>query len=309
MKRALDNPEKFYWNVLLEEDDNTIPLSDTNIHLCVLLYLVTNLDLDDRIIETYINRYMFQLENEIYMHKKLLSESQKELYSQCERYPIIRDLIYKDEKEHLLKSVTKQDYLNYLSKYSDSCREFTLFAKFQIAQFSQMRSARFEHISEVINSFPNSDLFDVEHLKTLCVNINGVSICFTHDATAAQKDTILGLIRDSIFNNESKSYIINAPLSKLQIINLLKFNTDILNYIINNIEGIQLLNISDVKSLLSILNDLTGLSWDLPQNELELDNDMCSKDKYIIWTKENDDSDSIIERYYALQPILKLKEL
>jgi hypothetical protein len=309
IKRALENPEKFYWNTLSEEDDSTILLSDTCIYLCVLLYLVTTLDIDNKLIDKYIDVYRFQLDREILAHKKSINDSEEKLFRQCEKFPFIRDIIYKNEKEHLFKSVTKEDYLNYLNKYGDTCREFMLFAKFRIAQLGNLKDNRFEFISEIINSFPHSDLFDVEYLKTLCVNINGLSVCFTSDATDVQKDTVIALIREAIYNNESETYIIITPLSKLQIVNLLKFDVNILSSAINNIDDIQHLNISNAKLLLSILNQLTGLSWEFPNIGLVLNNDVLSSNKDIIWTEDCEDSDSVICRYYALQPILKLKEL
>lgn len=309
IKRSLENPEKFYWNTLSEEDDNTILLSDTCIHLCVLLYLVTKLGIDKKLIDKYIDVYRFQLDREVYAHKKSIDDSEEKLFIQCEKYPIIRDVIYKNEKEHLLKSVTKEDYLNYLSKYGDSCREFVLFANFRINQLSHLNDNRFEYITEVINSFPNSDLFDVEQLKTLCVSINGLSVCFTSDATDVQKDTIKVLISEAIYNNALKAYITRVPLSKLQIVNLFKFDANILQSVINDLNEIQYLNIIDAKYLLSILNKLTGLSWELPQKDFELANEVFSKNKYVIWSKGSEHSDSLIGRYFALQPILKLKEL
>lgn len=309
IKRSLENPEKFYWNTLSEEDDKTVLLSDTCIHLCVLLYLVTKLDIDNKIIDKYIDVYRFQLDREVYEHKKSINDSEEELFRQCEKFPIIRDVIYKNEKEHLLKSVTKEDYLNYLNKYGDTCREFMLFAKFRIAQLGNLKDNRFEFISEIINSFPNSDLFDVGNLKTLCTNINGLSVCFTSDATDVQKDTIIAIIRESIYNKESKAYITSAPLSKSQIVNLLNFDANILQSVINDLNEIQYLNINDAKYLLSILNKLTGLSWELPQKDFELANEVFSKNKYVIWSKVSEHSDSLIGRYFALQPILKLKEL
>lgn len=309
IKRSLENPEKFYWNTLSEEDDKTVLLSDTCIHLCVLLYLVTKLDIDNKIIDKYIDVYRFQLDREVYEHKKSINDSEEELFRQCEKFPIIRDVIYKNEKEHLLKSVTKEDYLNYLNKYGDTCREFMLFAKFRIAQLGNLKDNRFEFISEIINSFPNSDLFDVENLKTLCTNINGLSFCFTSDATDVQKDTIIAIIRESIYNKESKAYITSAPLSKSQIVNLLNFDVNTLKSVFNNIDDMQLLNINNVELLLSTLNKLTGLSWELPQKELVLDKDVFSKNRDIIWTNNDEYADSIIYRYYALQPILKLKEV
>jgi len=307
MKRTLDNPEKFYWNVLSEEDDDTIPLSNTCIYLCVLLYLVVNLDENSLIIDKYINKYKYQLEKEIFTNKKSISDPEKNIFRQCEKFPIIRNLIYKEEREILLLCNSEEDYKNYLNTYGNLCREFTLFAKFRIAQISKLKENRFKEISEVINSFPNSDLFDIEYLKSLCVNINGISIYFTNDAAEMQKEAIIEILRDSICNYESKTYITSAPFSKLQIIKLLGFNVDILCHVINNVDGVCLLNIKDTMLLLSNLGGLTGLSWELPHNELIFDNNIFSNFKDIIWTKDCSSSDSLIYRYYALQPLIKLK--
>lgn len=310
IRRALDNPEKFYWNVLLEEDDESkaIQYSDSCIFLSVLLFLVSNRDIDGQIIDNYLKRYKYPIEKELNTTKESENKNDKNLIQFCEKYPIIRDIIYSEEKKALSECFSVEDYINYINFFQNSCREFELYAKYQISLMDSREDLRFDAISEVINSYPNSDLFDIEYFKTLCANINGISICFNGETTEKQRDTVMQILYDSKFEGKLMEFTVSKPLTKLQILKLLQYDENTLQSIISEMNLVGYLRKSETNYLLTILNNITGLSWELPNIEMVNNNEVLSNHKNKIWIENYNESDSSIVTYYALQPIVKTKK-
>lgn len=304
---VVEYPEQFYGNVLKGLDE--VLCSDSCIYLSVLHFLVSTKNKQEDNCGQIINEYIYNHKNKILEDinavKKSSIENDKELIRLCERHPIIRDMIYNEEKEELKNCRDEKDYIDYLNKFEDSCREFTLSAKYEIARLTDQNDSISEIISEAINSYPNSDVLDIEGFKKLCVNINGISICFKCETTEVQKDTIVDIIRDASRGNVSSILITNTPLSKLQILNLLKYDAESLQAVVTDINELNYLNRKDAEHILSILSKLTGLIWTFPHRELVLENEVLAKYENKVWFDNYNKSDSSIVTYYALQPIIK----
>lgn len=307
LKLAIDNPEMFYWNVLLEEDDesNRIIYSDSFIFLSVLLFLVSNQNEDSQLVNTFIKRRNYQIEKEAHAIKKATNEAAKRFLYLCEKYPVIRDIIYHEEKTALSECITEKDYKNYINIYGDSSREFVLFAEYKIAQLRDQSDCIFDAIPEIISSYPNSDLFDIAKFKSLCETINGVFICFRNDITKHQKEAVVSIINNSIYDKATMSYIVISPLSKLQFIKLRDLNGELLQSVVSNMDETVYLTKNDAENILSLLCNLTGLIWVLPDEKHMHDNVLFSQLNKQIWIDKYDGTDSAIKTYYTLQPIIK----
>lgn len=307
LKSVIDHPKKFCWNHLLDtvDESDTIQYSDSFIFLSVLLYIVLNRDRDSKFIDHFIKRYQVQIEKETSKAKKSTNEIEKKFIQLCEKYPIIRDIIYNKEKKILSECVREEDYINYLNTFGGSCREFELFAKYQIDMLSEQNDYRFEAISEVINAYPYSDLFDIEYFETLCESINGISVCYNSEATNKQRETIAQILHEASFDEVSMCYVTRLPLNKLQILKLWKYDIDTLQSIVTDLDETMFLNIKDVKHTLRILSKLTGLLWSLPNNETVLNNGAFLNYENKVWKDNCNETTSSIVTYYALQPIVK----
>lgn len=307
INRAFDNPKKFFWNVLLEEYDghNDIVCLDSCIFLSVLLFIASNQEGNDQLVSRFIKQYHYQVEKESHAIKKPTNEKESRFLHFCEKYPVIRDILYHEEKEVLLECIEEKDFANFVNLYGDSCREFTLFAKYTIAQLRN-QSDFLRYIPEVVSSYPYSDLFDIASLKTLCEVINGIFVCFKNNITDNQKDAILSILENTTYDMDTKSYIVNSPLSKLQFIKLHDLSENLLLMVVSNMNEKICLNKSDAEHVLSKLCNLTGLLWTLPEKEIVNNNALLSKYKNQIWTDV--ESDSSIKTYYNLQPIIKIEK-
>lgn len=307
LKHAIDNPEKFYWNDLmeLEDDFNEIGYSNSLIYLSVLFFLVSNQGNEGQLIDNFLKRHRYNIEDELQTTKEYGNANDKNLIKLCEKFPIIRDVIYKTEKKALSECVSLEDYINYTKKFKGSCREFILYAKYQISLLGSNNDLRFDSISEVINSFPYSDLFDIEYFKTLCEDVNGVSICFSGETTEKQRETVVQILSGSKYEEKTKVLMTSSPLTKLQIIKLLKYDEDTLQSVITNIDKVGYLRRIETYHLLTMLTRMTGLLWTLPSNEIVNKNEVLSRYKNKVWIDNYNESDSSIVTYYALQPIIK----
>lgn len=305
---AIDNPEKFYWNVLLEDDDVFYEHAYSNsfIFLSILLYFVSNNNEYELLINSFIKKYYYQVEKESNNIKNTINETDKRFLHLCEKYPIIRDIIYREEKKVLYECIAEKDYVNYVNLYGDSNREFLLFAKYRIALLRNQSDGQFDAIPEIISSYPNSDLFDIPTLKNLCETVNGVFICFRSSITQNQKEAIVSIIDHAIYNKETKTYIVNSPLNKLQFIKLQDLNEELLLAVVSNMNEPIYLNKDETECVLSKLCNLTGLLWTLPGKEIVNDNALFLKRKNQIWVDV--ESDSSIKTYYYLQPIIKTEK-
>lgn len=308
LTRALDNPEKFFWNVLLEEEDlsDEIIYLDTCIFLSVLLFLVSNQGDNDRIVNNFIKQYYYQVEKEIQTVKEPTNDTEKRFLHLCEKHPVIRDIIYIEEKKVLSECITDKDYKNYLNLYSESSREFTLFAEYKIAQLSNQNDFIFDAIPEVVSSYPNSDLFDIDKLKTLCEVVNGIFVCFKSNITDNQKDAILSILQNSTYDEDAMVYIVSSPLSKFHFLKLQDFNEELLLSAVSNMYDPIYLDKDEAEHVLSTLCNLTGILWALPEKEIVNDNALFTKNKNKIWIEV--ESDSSIKTYYNLQPIIKTEK-
>lgn len=308
LNEAIDNPEKFYWNVLLEDDDvfNENAYSNSYIFLSILLFLVSHKNDNEQHVNNFIKKYYYQIEKESNNIKKIINGTDNGFLNLCEKYPVIRDIIYRDEKKILSECVTEEDYVNYVNLYGNSNREFLLFAKYRIALLKNQSDCRFDAIPEIISSYPNSDLFDIVNLKTLCEVINGIIVCFKSNITENQKEAIASILDKAIYDKETMAYIINSPLNKFQFIKLQDFNDELLLAVVSNMNETIYLNKDEAEHVLSTLFNLTGLLWAFPKKETVNDNALFSQYKNQIWVDV--ESDSSIKTYYYLQPIIKTEK-
>ena len=305
---AMDDPIRYFKNFLKENEKNNpnqVPIWDGFIYCCVWAFIFTspnggNLHAD------YYSLYNEQIDDEL---ETLKNDSNIEAKRSLEKYPMIRSLLYHDEECILKKQChTISDYLDYIQKYGDACRELTLYAKYRISTIDETELFKFDELIEVINTFPYSDLFDIDKLKSRCVSINGLMVCYTNNISPVMREMITHIIENSkqtYVDDERFVYYVGKPLTKREIIVLQGYDCQALKDIISDFDEPVLLRLSEVTALMNLLKIKTGLDWVIPDKHI-LREHIQSNSINNIWYKGKPTSLNI-EEYYSLLPTLKSK--
>lgn len=303
---ALDDPIRYFKNFLrnrVENNPTNVPVLENFVYCCIWAFIYT-CSKDHHDSEYYYNKYQDEIEDEISFLKE--EKSKSDTIIALTKYPMIRDLVYSSEKESLLLHCNSiEDYERYLEEHKDSCYEFELYAKYKISILSSNYGNRFDHIPEVINLYPYSDIFDLELLKSQCTNINGLLVQFNNGISCKQRSLITDLINNStqIKTETNDSVLVgNHNLTKLDLVLLKDYDFDMLKGIISSPENPTLIGKTAVCILLKILCSFTGLNWDLPAKELK--GDIAENLSEDIWWKEDICSLTTIEEYHHFLPII-----
>lgn len=312
---AMENPERYYKNFLKENEKYNpakVPIFDEDkdedkfIYCCIWAFVFTSLN-GEELHKEYYKEYNEQIDKEI----DALSICDKiEIKKSLERYPMIRCLLYKDE-EFILKNDchTIDDYLEYIDKHGDVCRELTLYAKYRISIIDdQSNNFGFDELIEVINDFPYSDLFDIDGLKSRCVSINGLMVCFNNKISQDIREAITNIIENSKqahIDDEGYVYYVGKPLTKYEKILFQGYDCQVLKDIIGDFDESVLFRESEVTALLLFLKSATGLDWIIPDEQIFRENNQTVLLNNV-WYKERRASLNI-EEYYSLMPTIKTK--
>ena len=206
---ALNNPELFYHNILVNVDSNdSLLLNDSIPYTSVYLFL-NDQETGKSSLEVYIQRYTMELQEEC----SKVSKDNVEIKKMANKSHFVRNLIYKKELEILLSCDNCSKYENYISDYGGVCEEFDLYAKYKIA--CQKRKP-FPYYNQVIISYPNSDLFDINDLKQKCHIINGIHVLWSDNANEHQKAIITQIINGLVPSLNGGGYFMKEPVTKKQ---------------------------------------------------------------------------------------------
>ena len=184
----------------------------------------------------------------------------------------------------------------------------TIYAKYKISLLGNHVKYRFNEISEVINSYPYSDIFDIESLKAQCKEVNGLIVCFSSDIPKTKLETIQQIIECSKcqnIDNQNVVYVANRPLSKADLVILQDYDFSIIKDIISDsLESVPVKK-TDVFEIQKNLNISTGLNWGLPERNM-LNGLINPKNINNIWWKEDIGSLNNIEEYHYFLPIITI---
>ncbi len=308
---ALKDPKRYFNNFLCNEAKNNptgVPEIADYLHCCVWAFIYTNEDSKHQHSKQYYIKYQEDIEEEIeYLKSAIKSTPEEEI--PLIKYPIVRDLVYSEDREILIEHCNSvDDYLQFLEDFKDSCSEFKLYAKYKISLLGNHVKYRFNEISEVINSYPYSDIFDIESLKAQCKEVNGLIVCFSSDIPKTKLETIQQIIECSKcqnIDNQNVVYVANRPLSKADLVILQDYDFSIIKDIISDsLESVPVKK-TDVFEIQKNLNISTGLNWGLPERNM-LNGLINPKNINNIWWKEDIGSLNNIEEYHYFLPIITI---
>lgn len=303
---AMDDPVRYFKNFLKENEKYNpakVPILDEFIYCCIWAFLFTSPTGKIKHSDYYIlyNEYIDEEIDSLCFPENI--EEKKSL----ERYPMIRKLLYKNEESIITNQChTVNDYIEFLQKYGDVCRELTLYAKYRISNIDDTKTIGLNDLLEIINNYHYSDLFDIDRLKSRCQTINGIIVCFSNSMSHNIREIITQIIENSRqvnIEDDGGVYYIAEPIKKRDKIVLQGYDCQLLQGIIADFDEPALFRISEVTELLKLLQRVTGIDWIIPDEHVLRKYYQSNSINYM-WYKGRSTSLNI-EEYYYLLPTIK----
>lgn len=209
IQTALDKPELFYHNILANLESNDSLLLNDAIPFTSVYSFLYNQEVDEGYLAEFTRRYTIEIEKEC----SNVSKDNIEIKEMAIKNHFIRNLLYREEFKILKKCDNCTKYERYISNYGGICEEFDLYAKYKIA--CEKRTP-FPYFNKVIESYPNSDLFDIHDLKQKCHSINGFHVLWSDNVDEHQKDVVTHILNDMIPTSNGMCHYIKTPITKKQ---------------------------------------------------------------------------------------------
>lgn len=251
---ALNNPELFYHNVLVNLDSNDSLLLNDSIPFTSVYLFLNDQETDKSYLDEFIHRYTMELQEEC----SLVSKDNVEIKKMVLKSHFVRNLIHKKELEILLSCDNCSKYENYISEYGGICEEFDLYAKYKIA--CEKRKP-FPYYNKVIISYPNSDLFDINDFKQKCHIINGIHVLWSDNANEHQKAIVTEIINGLVPSLNDDGYFMKEPVTKKQwyiVCGVLSLNN--VDNLVSNVDTSMICTYADCLQFINAFQNITSVA-------------------------------------------------